>query len=116
MDINVSSDRQTSILALSGALDTLSAPSLSVRAIGLCDTGIRSILIDLAQVPHLTSAGFRSFIAIDRRAKQAGVAMALCGLNEMMHDLFEVSGLLRSFRIYPDRASAMAAIGEPGTA
>ena len=103
MDIIESRSGRADVLALSGALDTSSAPALSVRAIALCNSGIRSILIDLNQVPYLTSAGFRSFIAIHRRAEQAGIGMALCGLNDVVHDLFEASGLLGSFRIYPDR-------------
>jgi anti-sigma B factor antagonist len=96
-------------------LDASSAPALSVRAIGLCDSGDRAILIDLAEVPYLTSAAFRSFIAIRKRAEPAGVAMAICGLNDLLKDLFEASGLMGVFRIYPDRTSALAAI-EPQAA
>jgi anti-anti-sigma factor len=115
MDIIESRIGQTSVLALSGALDTSSAPALSAQAIALCDAGIRTILIDLDQVSYMTSAGFRSFIVIGRRAEQNGIGMALCGLNELVHELFEVSGLLSSFRIYKDRASALEAIDQPGT-
>ena len=104
---------QTSVLALAGALDTSSAPALSVQAIGLCDGGNRAILIDLTEVPYLTSAAFRAFIAIRKRAEPAGVVMALCGLNDLLRDLFEASGLMGVFRIYPDRASAVAAIDQP---
>jgi hypothetical protein len=34
-------------------------------------------------------------------------------MNDMVHDLFQASGLRGSFRIYPDRASALAAIDQP---
>lgn len=114
MDIIESRVGRTGVLALSGALNTLSAPALTNRAIPLCGAGIRTILIDLDKVPHLTSAGLRSFIMINQRAQQAGVGMALCGLNEMVHDLFEVSGMLGIFRIYPDRAAAVAATDQTG--
>jgi anti-anti-sigma factor len=115
MDIIETRIGQTSVLALSGPLNSSTAPALSVRGIGLCDTGIRRVLIDLEQVPYLSSAGLRSFFAINKRAEQAGVGMSLCGLNEMVHDLFEVSGLLEIFHIYPDRAAALAAIEQQGT-
>jgi anti-anti-sigma factor len=116
MDVIGSRVGQTSVLGLSGALDASGAPALSVQAIDLIGTGIRTILIDLDHVPYLTSAGFRSFIAISKRAEQAGAGMVLCGLNEMVHDLFEVSGLRDSFHIYTDRATALAAIAERDTA
>jgi anti-anti-sigma factor len=114
MEITALRDGDVSILALSGALDTLNAPALSARALGLCDAGVRSILIDLAQARYVTSAGFRSFIEIGKRTQQAGGGMALCGLNDLVHDLFEVSGFLSIFHIYPDRALALAAIVEQG--
>jgi anti-anti-sigma factor len=112
MDIVVSLAGRTNVLSLSGALDTASAPALSVRAMALCDSGMHAILIDLGQVPYLTSAGFRSFIAINKRAEQAGVAMALCGMNDLVRDLYEASGLRDSFRVYPDRAAALADIDQ----
>jgi anti-anti-sigma factor len=114
LDIIESRAGQTGVLALSGALDASSAPALSARAIALCDTGVHAVLIDLNQISHVTSAGFRSFIAINKYAEQVGVGLALCGLNELVHDLFEVSGLSGSFRAYPDRAWALAAIAQPG--
>jgi anti-anti-sigma factor len=115
MDIIETRAGQTSVLALSGPLNSSTTPALATRGIGLCDTGIRHILIDLEQVPYLSSAGLRSFFAINKRAEQAGIGMAFCGLNEMVRDLFEVSGLLEIFHTYPDRAAALAAIEPPGT-
>ena len=114
MDIIGSRIGQTSVVALSGALNTSSAPHLLVRAIALCDTGIRMILIDLDQVPYVTSSGFRSLIQVRKRAEQSGVGIALCGLNEVVFDLFDVSGMLDIFHVYSDRVSALAAIGQPG--
>jgi anti-anti-sigma factor len=116
MDIIGSRVGRIGVLALSGALDTSSAPALSVRAFALCDTDIRAVLIDLDQAPHLTSAGFRYLAIIKKRTEQTGIGMALCGLNELVHDLFEVSGFLGSFAVYPDRASALAALAELGAA
>jgi anti-anti-sigma factor len=112
MEIIEQRDGQTAILAISGALDTMSAPALSERAIALCENRVRAILINFEQVSHLTSAGFRALMAIQRRTEPASIGLALCGLNELVLDLFEVSGLRSSFRIYPDQASALAAIAE----
>jgi anti-sigma B factor antagonist len=114
MDIIESRVGQTSVLALSGPLNSTTAPALSERGIGLCDIGVRTVLIDLDQVPYLSSAGFRAFVAIHKRADQTGIGMALCGLNEMLRDLLEVSGLQDVFETYPDRTAALAAIAQRG--
>lgn len=110
MNIVESHEGTTSILALEGPLDTASAPSLSARAFALCGEGARTLLLDLAKVPHLTSAGFRSFIAIRRRAAEGSIDLVLCGPNEVVRELFEISGMLGSFRILPDRGAALTAI------
>src|ERR1700761_3448442 len=110
MQITTLREGGVSILVLFGALDTSSAPALSARALELCDAGAGNVVIDLTQAPYVTSAGFRSFIEINRRAQRAGGGMALCGLNDLVRDLFEFSGFLSVFRTYPDRASALAAM------
>jgi anti-anti-sigma factor len=110
MDIIESRTGRAGVLTLAGRLDTSTAPALPPRAIALCDAGVRAILIDFQGVEYLTSAGFRALIAIKRHAEQASVEMALCGLNEVVRDLFEVGGLLGSFRVYSDSASALAAV------
>jgi anti-anti-sigma factor len=112
MDITELHEGNTGVLALSGALDSSSAPALTIRAFALCDAGARAIIIDLDQVPHLTSAGFRSFIAIKRRAAETSIVLLLCGLNDVARELFEIGGMLGSFTIVPDRASALASIDD----
>jgi stage II sporulation protein AA (anti-sigma F factor antagonist) len=110
MDIIETRSGRTGILTLSGRLDTTSAPALPPRAVALCEGGVGALLIDLQRVEFLTSAGFRALIAIRRHAEQVHVEMVLCGMNEVVHDLFEASGLLGSFRVCPDADSAQAAL------
>ncbi len=116
MDIIESHEGQTGILTLAGPLNNASAPLLSTRAFAVCGSGVRTLLIDLEAVPLLTSAGFRSLIAIKRRASPDSIDLALCGLNDVVRELFEIGGMLDSFRIFPDRASALAAIAGSGAA
>ncbi|HUB14806.1 MAG TPA: STAS domain-containing protein [Acetobacteraceae bacterium] len=112
MEIAEVRDGQTVIISLAGKLDNASAPILAEKAGALCDTGVHTILIDLQRVEYTTSAGFRALITIKRRAERDSIQLALCGLNELIRDLFDVSGLCDNFRIYQDRASALEAVGE----
>ena len=110
MDITEQRDGQTCVLALAGKLDSSSAAAFSTQAVALCGSDIRGLLIDLQQVDYLTSAGFRALMAIKRRADQATVRFALCGLSDIVRELFEIGGLLGAFGIYPDRETALAAV------
>lgn len=111
MEINQSRDGQTAILSVAGRIDTLTAPVLTEQAVNLCDTGIRGVLLDMQSVEYMSSAGFRALLMVRRRTQQGAIGLALCGLNALLDDLFEVSGLHGIFRIYSDRAAALAAIG-----
>ncbi len=119
MQITESREGHTGVLALSGALDTMSAAALSTQAIAFCGdgaSGIRTLLVDLADVPYITSAGFRALLVIRKHTELASIGVALCGFNEVVADLFEASAFDSIFAIYPDRATALVAIAEPGPA
>ncbi len=109
MDIVETREGETAIVALVGALDTSSSPALTAKAFALCGTGIRALVVDLDRVPHLTSAGFRAFIAIKRRCATGAIQMTLCGCNDLVREMFEIGGMLGTFRIVADREAALQA-------
>lgn len=108
MNITESHEGKAAILALTGALDNRGAPPLSIRGFAMCDLPINTLVIDFAEVPHVTSAGFRAMIAVTRRAAEGQIAVILCGLNGLVRELFQIGGLLNAFTVVPDRAAALA--------
>ena len=112
MQISEIRDGETVTLSLVGKMDTFGAPMVETKATSLCQPGVRTVLIDMGSVDYMTSAGFRALIAIRRKAEHSAIGIALCGLNELIDELFKVSGLRSNFHIYPDRASALEAIGK----
>ena len=110
MDISQSREGRTGVLALSGPLDTMRAPGAGPGA------SLQALLFDLSGVPYVTSAGFRALLVVKQRAEPAGIGLALCGFNGVVAELFEASAFDSIFRIYPDRAGALLAIGETNAA
>jgi anti-anti-sigma factor len=96
------------ILALSGELDSKTAPELD-REIGkaLGKSG-RALLFDLTDLDFVASAGLRIFIMVGKRLSSDGGAIALCGLNPSVREVFEISGFVKLFPILPDRRAALA--------
>lgn len=97
------------IVALAGRLDSGAAPTLDQALSPLVEPGGR-ILLDLAKVDFVSSAGLRIFLKTAKQAKAANAGLALCGLNDSVRDVFEISGFMTIFAVHPDRAQALAAL------
>ena len=109
MTITEQAEGSLRILTLSGALDTVSSGDLTRSGLSHCVPGVTAIVVDLSDVPYVTSAGFRAFIAIMRQGAPGGTKFVLCGLNDVVRDLFEASGLMKAFTIAAGRAEAVSA-------
>jgi anti-anti-sigma factor len=98
------------ILALQGQLDSKTAPELE-REVGkaLGKSG-RALLFDLTELDFVASAGLRIVIMVGKRLASDGGAIALCGLNPSVREVFEIAGFAKLFPILPDRRSALAAL------
>lgn len=97
------------IVALTGRLDSGAAPTLDQALSPLVEPGGRLVL-DLAKLDFVSSAGLRIFLKTAKQAKTANAGLALCSLNESVRDVFEISGFMTIFAVYSDRAQALAAL------
>jgi len=69
-----------------------------------------AIVVDLAEMNYVSSAGLRSFITLAKRAHSSNRTIALCGMREEVAEIFEISGLLDLFKIYDTVEAAVAAL------
>ena len=68
------------------------------------------ILIDFTDIDYVSSAGLRALLLLVKRAKGSGSIFALCGLNEQVREVLDISGFTSMFSIHPGRAEGMAAL------
>lgn len=101
----------TLVVGLRGRLDSATAPAAGTRLVELIAPPPTGVVIDLERLEYLTSAGFRALLLARRRADQVGSRLALCGLSDTLHRLFDVGGFTDVFRIHADRAAALADVG-----
>lgn len=66
------------------------------------------VIVDLAGVSYIDSAGLAVFIEAMQRVTAYGGNFALCGLRESTQHIFAIARLDQVFRIYPDQAAALA--------
>jgi anti-sigma B factor antagonist len=99
------------LVSLDGRLDQTAAHE--VRTVLLPLLGQRDrVLLDLTGVHSATEAGLRAMLLLYRYAKRAGARMALVGVPGDIRDVLDAAGFLRFFMLAPDRATALAALGD----
>ena len=77
-------------LALTGRLDTTTAPQLETelkRSIG----GVESLVLDCAGLEYLSSAGLRVLLAAQKVMNKQG-KMVIRNVNETISEVFEITG------------------------
>ena len=66
------------------------------------------IVVDLAGMTYVSSAGLRSFIMLAKHAHAKNQTISLCAMREEVTEIFEISGLLELFAVHDTVESAVA--------
>ena len=98
---------EVAIVAASGRLDAAGAPEIEVHCKALVQEGTKRLLLDLAGVEYVSSAGLRSLLVLAKTAKGAGGSLALCGLTPTVREVMCISGFDNILPMATDRAAAM---------
>ena len=78
-------------VALSGRLDTTTAPQLE-KALQENLGGIRAVTFDFAGIEYISSAGLRVLLTAQKQMNAAGGTMTLVHVNETVMEVFEITG------------------------
>lgn len=93
-----------------GRLDSSSAGALEAVLPARVQANAK-VVLSLADVPYVSSAGLRVLLIGAKAAKAQGHRLVLSGLSESVREVFDISGFTSIFAIEPDVESALAALG-----
>lgn len=110
MSIVTVEQRQVSdqvVLLVSGRMDAENAPQFEQKCKACIAEGVTSLVVDLGELAYVSSMGLRSFVAIGKTLQDKGGALRICRLNGLVKQVFEITGLIRSFPVYESVESAV---------
>ncbi|WP_431285321.1 STAS domain-containing protein [Humitalea sp. 24SJ18S-53] len=107
MQIAESTSGAVTIAAIEGRLDTATAAAAEERLAALVAAG--PLVVDLAAVRYVSSAGLRVLLKTAKQAQAAGTRFAVCALQPAVLEVFEISGFDRIIDAFPTQAEAVAA-------
>ena len=91
MTISKNSNGITLTLAVAGRLDTTTAPELEAvvkNELG----GISELTFDFSQLEYISSAGLRVLLSAQKAMNAQGGAMKVIGVNEIVGEIFDITG------------------------
>ncbi len=116
MHIAVTRQEDIAIVTVSGRLSSAMADQFQDRLMAELDDNPKALVVDFADLRFITSSGLRTLIVAAKRGSTDGYRVHLCGMAQAIHEVFEVSGLLRIFVIHPSLDAAMATVERDRTA
>ena len=97
------------VLPLEGDIDLNVSPAVTESLNAMIKKQPKLIVIDLSRATYIDSAGIAVLILAMQQVEAYGGRFFLCGLQETLRSIFEISRLERIFRIFPDVDAALAA-------
>ena len=93
MTINVERDFELVILGITGRLDTTTAPNLET-VINELSEDTKELVFNTAELEYISSAGIRVLLWAYKKMNQSGGIMRIEKANEMVREVFEMTGLV----------------------
>lgn len=94
-------DNYTAIISKAEKLDTLVAPDLKAQLVLLDKEGVSNYIIDLSNTRYCDSSGLSALLVANRLAKGAEGCLVICGLQDPVNKMIQISQLHTVLNITP---------------
>ena len=91
MTINKTINGNQAVYAVSGRLETITAPELE-EALKTGLDGIAGLTLDFTELDYISSAGLRVVLFAQKQMTAAGGKMKILNPNEIVSEIFDVTG------------------------
>ena len=83
------------------------ADELKQRLMDVQSKNFGRLVLDLSSVPFVDSRGLEAMLDVTEQLGRSGQALKLCGQNEMLREVLELTDLASSFEHFEDVTSAV---------
>ena len=91
LNITNKTENGTAVCCLEGRLDTTTAPDLDKELKALPED-VKDLTLDFKDLEYISSAGLRVLLATQKMMTEREGTMKVCNVNEMVNEIFEVTG------------------------
>ena len=88
-------------------IDTLRSAEVDGQLMEVIDDQSKNVIINLEDVPYISSTGLRVFLVIGKKLKSSGGELHFCCRTEFVQECFDISGFSGLFKTYKTEDEAV---------
>ena len=96
------------VVHVAGRLDSMTSETFDARMQQIVPAGAARLVLDLAQVGYVSSAGLRSLLMLLKQVKAGAGALVLAAVHPRVQDILDIAGFTPMFAIVATPADALA--------
>jgi len=108
MDVTIETRGEVAVVAVTGSIDTVTAPQLQSALGEQIAAGRVKLVADMSGVDYTSSAGLRALLASLKDSRSRGGDFRLAAPRANVHRVLEMSGFTSILRSFPDVDQAVA--------
>ncbi len=115
METTITKEKNTTIFALSGRLDSNSAPQFERQLQDFLAAPYTHLVFDFNNLDYISSAGLRIILNIAKAYKKSQQYLFItCAMQEHVQEVFEISGFDSFITIHRSVAESLSALNDQG--
>lgn len=107
MDISNTEVSNVTVVTVNGRVDSATAPELENSLKQLVESDKVRLVLDLAGVDYMSSAGLRAMVSTLKSVKRASGDLRLANPSARVAEVLRLAGLTSIFSIYSSQADAV---------
>jgi len=111
MDVETRKQGNVTVVSLAGKLDAVTSPAFEQQIRGTIDSGSHAIVVDLARLDYISSAGLRALLVLAKQVKAKGGKACLANVSGDVRSVFEMSGFNAIFEFVDSVAVGVETVG-----
>lgn len=108
MDIRVQKEQQASVISITGRLDAVTVAGYEQNVREVIANGETRLVIDLAGLEYISSAGLRGLLVTAKLLKGKGGQARCANVSGAVKEVFDISGFVSIFPMDESTAVALA--------
>ena len=98
------------VLKVAGRIDARTTEQFDAACERLIQDGATHVVMDLAELQYISSAGLSSILRFAKQLKGKGGVVVISGLQGLVKQVFELTNLIAVFRVYETADAAYRSI------
>lgn len=109
IDVTAKDVSGVTVLKVDGSLgiSTLHLAEVEGQFMEVIDDKSKNVIINLEDVPYISSSGLRVFLIIGKELKSSGGGLHICCGSGIVQEALEISGFSRMFKTYKTEDEAV---------